>query len=307
MPLDRWPGDGRWLAAAVVFVAAALSVRADSFAEADAKWRAERTAELTKPDGWLSLIGLHFLKAGVSTLGSAKENEVVLSAGPARLGTVTLSAEGTVTFSPLAEAGAIIDDQPARVGREGAILKTGEGKVKPTLVACGTLSFFVIERGGKKALRVKDSASERRAHFLGIDYFPADPAWRVTARWVAFERSQQIPIVNILGQTSPALVPGKAVFEREGKTYELLAIDEGPGEPLFFVISDATSGKETYAAARFIYADLPKDGTVILDFNRAENPPCAFTPFATCPLPPKGNRLSFPVTAGEKSYRGAHD
>jgi uncharacterized protein (DUF1684 family) len=124
---------------------------------------------------------------------------------------------------------------------------------------------------------------------------------------VEFEKSRQIPLTNILGQVSPALVPGKAVFEWEGKTYELLAIDEGPHEPLFFVISDATSGKETYAAARFIYAERAKDGKIVLDFNRAENPPCAFTPFATCPLPPKENRLPFAVTAGERNYRGRHD
>jgi len=287
----------------VVFSTGATSARAGTFAEENAAWRAERVAALTQPDGWLSLIGLHFLKPGPNTVGSAKDNDVVLAAGPARIGTATLAADGTVTLVLAPEAGAKIDGEAVREG----VLRTGEGKVMPTLVTCGTVSFFAIERGGKKALRVKDSAAERRAHFLGIDYFPADPAWRVTARWVAFEKSRQIPIVNILGQTSPGLVPGKAVFEREGKTYELLAIDDGPGEPLFFVISDATSGKETYAAARFIYADLPKDGTVILDFNRAENPPCAFTPFATCPLPPKENRLPLAVTAGEKTYRGAHD
>ncbi|MCX6954085.1 MAG: DUF1684 domain-containing protein [Verrucomicrobia bacterium] len=291
------------LAAAVISSLGVAEVRAGTWAEEHAAWRAERVAALTKPDGWLSLIGLHFLKPGPNTVGSAKGNDVVLAAGPARVGTATLAEDGTVTLALAAEAGAQIDGW----AMGGGVLRTGEGKVKPTLVTCGTVSFFAIERGGKKALRVKDSAAERRAHFLGIDYFPPDPAWRVTARWVAFEKSRQIPIVNILGQTSPGLVPGKAVFERDGKTYELLAIDDGPGEPLFFVIADATSGKETYAAARFIYADLPKDGTVILDFNRAENPPCAFTPFATCPLPPKENRLPFAVTAGEKTYRGAHD
>jgi uncharacterized protein (DUF1684 family) len=268
-------------------------------------WRAERLAQLTKPDGWLSLIGLHFLKEGSNSVGSAKDNAVVLARGPAHLGVATVSAAGRVTLVLDPAAGAKIAGQAVTEGE----LKPGEGAVKPTLVTCGTMSLFVIERGGKKALRVKDSESERRAHFLGLDYFPVDPSWRIEARWVAFEKSRLLPIVNILGQSSPEPVPGKAVFERDGKTYELLAIDEGRDEPLFFVISDATSGKETYGAARFVYAEWPKEGSdkVVLDFNRAENPPCAFTPFATCPLPPKENRLPFAVTAGEKNYRGGHD
>ncbi len=266
-------------------------------------WRKERFVELTKPDGWLALIGLHFLKAGENTVGSAKGNDVVLANGPAHLGVVTVAADGRVTLA-VAEG---IDAQIGGEATRAAELKLGVGAVKPTLVTCGTVSLFAIERSGKKALRVKDSATKRRTHFVGLDYFPVDPSWRIEARWVEFEKSRLIPIVNILGQSAPEPVPGKAVFERDGKTYELLAIDEGRDEPLFFVIADATSGKETYAATRFVYAEWPKDGKIVLDFNRAENPPCAFTPFATCPLPPRENRLPFAVTAGEKNYRGAHD
>ena len=277
--------------------------RNEDYASSIGAWRAERVAQLTKPDGWLALIGLHFLKDGENTVGRAEGSEVKLAKGPARVGVVTLGADGKVRLRFEPGLAATIDGQAV----SGGELRPGAGAVKPTLVRCGTVSFFVIERGGKMALRVKDSEAERRAHFAGIDYFPIDPAWRIEARWVAFEKSRMIPLVNILGQTSPALVPGKAVFEHGGKTHELLAIDEGPGEPLFFVISDATSGRETYGAARFIYAEAPKDGKVVLDFNRAENPPCAFTPFATCPLPPRDNRLPFAVTAGEKNYRGAHD
>jgi uncharacterized protein (DUF1684 family) len=277
---------------------------ADSFRAKTEAWRAERVAELTKADGWLALIGLHFLKPGANTVGSERgKNDVVLAAGPARLGVAHVAPDGKVTFVVAAGVEVSVADA---VVREMA-LTVGEGAVKPTIASCGTLSFFAIERGGRMALRVKDSATPRRAQFVGIDYFPIDPTWRIEARWVAFEKSRIIPLVNILGQTSPAPVPGKAVFEYGGKTHELLAIDEGPGEPLFFVIADATSGKETYAAARFVYAEAPRDGMIVLDFNRAENPPCAFTPFATCPLPPKENRLPFAVTAGEKNYRGAHD
>lgn len=273
------------------------------YAQEIASWRATRLAQLTKVDGWLSLIGLHFLQPGDNTLGTAKDNTVVLAKGPAHLGVATVSAEGKVTLKPEAAAGVKIAG--ASVG-EGE-LKPGEGVAKPTLVTCGSVTFFVIERGGKKALRVKDSESERRAHFAGLDYFPIDPSWRIEARWVEFEKSRLLPVTNMIGQTSPEPVPGKAVFERDGKTYELLAIDEGRNEPLFFVISDATSGRETYGASRFIYAEWPKDGKIVLDFNRAENPPCAFTPFATCPLPPKENRLPIAVCAGEMNYRGAHE
>ena len=265
-------------------------------------WRAQRVAQLTTPDGWLTLIGLHFLTEGDNTVGSAKDNDVVLAKGPAHLGKVTLAADGRVKIALTADADARIDGKSVLAGE---LRWSGPGR--PTVVSAGTVSFFVIDRSGKKALRVKDRESERRTHFLGLDYFPIDPAWRIEAQWVEFDDPRQIPITNILGQVSPAIVHGKAVFERDGQKVELLPIDEGPGEPLFFVISDATSGKETYGAARFLYADAPVDGKVVLDFNRTQNPPCAFTPFATCPLPPKENRMSFAVTAGEKNYRGGHD
>ena len=282
-------------------VASAAAEDAVYTKELDA-WRAQRVAELTTPDGWLSLIGLHFLKDGDNTVGSAKDNAVVLAKGPAHLGKLSVAADGRVTVTLLADADARIDGKPVLAGE----LRWRDGE-RPSVVATGTVSFFVIERGGKKALRVKDSASERRTHFLGLDYFPTDPAWRIEAKWVEFDEPRSIPITNILGQTEPAMVHGKAVFERDGQKFELLPIDAGPGEPLFFVISDATSGKETYAAARFVFADAPVEGKVVLDFNRAQNPPCAFTPFATCPLPPKENRLTFAVNAGEKNYRGGHE
>jgi uncharacterized protein (DUF1684 family) len=259
-------------------------------------WRAKRLERLTTPDGWLSLIGLHFLQPGSNTVGTAPDNTIVLAKGPAHLGTVVLGEGGRATLTLNPAASALIDG----VSRLSAELDEGK-RGKPTLVSCGTVSFFLIERGGKKALRVKDSESERRVHFLGIDHFPIDPAWRIEAKWVAFDRAKEIPITNILGQTSPALVLGKAVFERDGKTVELLPIQESPDDDLFFVISDLTSGTETYAAARFLYAEPPQDGKVVLDFNRAVNPPCAFTPYATCPLPPKENRLPLAVTAGEKN------
>ena len=296
-------GLGLILGCIAVLAAGAVAAGSEGFQRENEAWRADRLAKLTAPDGWLTLVGLHYLKVGENTIGSAPGNDITLKKGPSRLGAVDLTADGRVRFSVVRGVEALIDGQ--RV--PSAELTVRSGMVKPSLVTFGTMSFFALEAGARKALRVKDSESERRTGFVGLDYFPADPAWRVEARWEAFEKSRIIQVTDVLGQVSPALVPGKAVFERNGQRFELLAIDEGPGLPLFFVFADATSGKETYGACRFIYADLPKDGIVVLDFNRAENPPCAFTPFAMCPLPPKGNRLPFAVNAGEKTYRGQHD
>lgn len=291
--------------ATIVLASTSVSVAAveQALPAEHAAWRAERAAKLTAPDGWLSLIGLHFLNPGASRVGRAKDNDIVLAAGPAHVGVVSLDEAGRVSLALADGVSALVDGAAVRT----AELKIAEGPAKPTTVTLGTVSFFAIERGGKKALRVRDSASPRRAQFAGLDYFPFDPAWRIEARWEAFEKSRLLLVANVLGQVTPMPVPGRAIFERDGRSYELLAIDEGPGLPLFFVISDATTGNETYGAARFVYAEQPKDGKIVLDFNRAENPPCAFTPFATCPLPPKENRLTFAVRAGEKNYRGAHE
>src|SRR5690606_13501956 len=152
-------------------------------------------------------------------------------------------------------------------------------------------------------LRVKDTEAATRTGFLGIDYFPIDPSWRVTAKWVPFEPVHKLEIPNVLGDIDEMPVPGKAVFERDGKTFELLPVLEEPGaDSLFFILADRTSGKQTYGAARFLYTDMPKDGKLVIDFNKAYNPPCAFTPFATCPLAPPENRLDLAITAGEKKY-----
>ncbi len=265
-------------------------------------WRADRTARLTSERGWLTLIGLHFLEDGANTVGRAEDNDIVLAAGPEHLGVVHLGkyARAKIQVNPG------LDVKVDGVEMLSADLSDGR-KNKPTMVTCGTMSFYVIERGGKKALRVKDSASARRREFLGIDYFPIDPTWRIEADWVPFTKPRTVSIKNILGQESSAMVLGKVVFEREGQTFELLPLQNDLGSPLFLIIADETSGEETYGAARFVYTDAPKDGKVVIDFNKALNPPCAYTPFATCPLPPKENVLPIAVRAGEKDYRGSHN
>jgi hypothetical protein len=280
---------------------AAPARSAETYAEHVTSLRAERVAELTKPDGWLTVVGLNFLDPGKNSIGSAAGNQVVLAGLPAQLGTLTLSPANTAAFAS-AGGGVSIDGKKAS---EGALRPDGQG-VKATVVSWGTVSFYLIERGGRLAVRSKDSEAARRTHFLGLDYFPTDPSWRIEAAWVPFGAPRQIAITNVIGNVLQERATGKAVFERGGRTYELTPVDEGPGEPLFFVFSDATTGESTYRM-RFLDADQPRDGKVVLDFNLAENPPCAFTPFATCPLPPRENQLGLPVTAGEKNYRGAHD
>jgi hypothetical protein len=271
-------------------------------------WRAHRLQRLEAPDGWLSLIGLEWLKQGPNQVGSAAGNDVVLKAGPAHLGTVTVGKDGSARIVLAADSGATVDGKRVR---EAELVDDAHAKGEPTTVRFGTASFYVIERDGRKALRVKDSEAATRTHFLGLDYFPVDPSWRVEADWVPFVPAHKLKIGNVLGGIDEVDVPGKAVFEHGGQHFELLPYQEEPGGELFFVLADQTSGKETYGAARFLYAALPAGGLdhagkLVLDFNQAYNPPCAFTPYATCPLAPPENRLATRVTAGELKYRGSH-
>lgn len=270
------------------------------------QWRAGRVSQLTAPDGWLSLIGLEWLKVGDNRIGSAAGNDVVLQAGPAHLGTLTLGAGGELRLRLLAGSGARIDGKA--IG-DAVLVDDLHASVDrgPSLVSFGTANFHVIDRDGRKALRVKDSNAATRRDFRGIDYFPIDASWHIVADWVPFDPPHTLEIGSVIGTIDKVVVPGKAVFHRDGHRYELLPYQEEPGSDLFFVLADRTSGKQTYGAARFLHAALPSDGKVVLDFNEAYNPPCAFTPFATCPLAPPENRLDLSVTAGEKKYRGGHD
>lgn len=267
-------------------------------------WRAGRVGRLTAPDGWLSLIGLEWLKPGDNRIGSAADNDIVLAAGPAHLGTVTLGLDGGLHLRLLPGSGATVDGKAVSDACLIDDLHAG-ADAAPTLVRFGTVNFHVIDRDGRKALRVKDSDAATRRDFRGIDYFPIDASWHIVADWVPFDPPHTLEIGTEIGTIDKVAVPGKAVFRRDGHSFELLPYQEEPGGELFFVIADRTSGKQTYGAARFLYAALPRDGKVVLDFNEAYNPPCAFTPFATCPLAPPENRLDLSVTAGEKKYQDA--
>jgi uncharacterized protein (DUF1684 family) len=298
-----------FLAATTLGAVAVHAADTDPYTRQIEQWRADRVARLTAPDGWLSLIGLEWLHEGANRIGSAAGNDIVLKAGPAQLGTITLAADGGLRIVLEEGAGATVDGKSVTGAPLVDDMHAGENG--PTLVQFGSASFYVIDRDGRKALRVKDTEAETRSHFAGIDYFPIDPSWRIDADWVPFAPAQKLEIGSVIGTIDAVDVPGKAVFQRDGHSFELLPYQEEPGGELFFVIADRTSGKETYGAARFLYAALPKGGLsqpgkLELDFNKAYNPPCAFTPFATCPLAPPENRLDVAVTAGEKKYRGGH-
>ena len=267
-----------------------------------AQWRAKRLQRLTAPDGWLTLIGLHWLKPGMQGVGADQGNAIVLAKGPPLLGEVIWEeATGQVTFR--AEPGIEVRVDGNLIAAPVVLSNDEE---KPTRIQVGTLTLQVISRGDRKALRVKDNDASTRTHFHGLEYFPENPFWKIEAQWLPFSPPPTIKVQNIVGTVSTESVPGKAIFERDGKTYELWPIQETGDETLFFIFSDQTSGKETYGAARFLFTDPPKDGKLLLDFNRAINPPCAFTPFATCPLPPSQNRLTLRVAAGEKLPPDSH-
>jgi len=247
----------------------------------------QRVERLTRPDGWLSLVGLHWLQPGVQRIGRAPDNDIVLTTGPDHLAEVLLE-NGEVRIDPLPDSDAW--HEPATADRAGR-LRFNEGRA----------SIQVIERGGRMGLRVRDAEAPTLTGFAGIERFDTQPAWRVEASFEAHDPPRSLPIVDVLGNTNPMPNPGVVRFTLRGKPYSLEALDEGDGR-LFFVFADRTNSKESYGAGRMLYADWPSDGRTLLDFNLAYNPPCAFTEFSTCPLPPPENRLDIAVQAGEKRY-----
>lgn len=292
-------------AAAILGVFTVQATDVDSYKQGIEQWHAGRVERLTAPDGWLSLIGLEWLKPGANRIGSAADNDLVLNAWPAHLGVVTLADNGSVQITLTQHIGALIDGKPAQ--QAPLIDDAQAGNATPTTVSVGTTSFYVIDRDGRKGLRVKDTEASGRKHFVGIESFPIDPSWRIEANWVPAKAGEMLEMGTAIGTVDKFPVPGKLEFTRDGKRFALLPVIEEPGDAQYFIVfADRTSGKETYGAARFLYVDPPKNGKVVLDFNRAYNPPCAFTAFATCPLAPPENRLDMRVTAGEKKYAGGH-
>jgi uncharacterized protein (DUF1684 family) len=264
------------------------------------RWHAGRITRLTAPDGWLSLVGLEWLRPGANTIGSAVGNDIVIANAPAHLGAVEWAQDGTLTVILDPASGATIDGKP---GLRAPLID--DSHPKPTVVAFGTLSFVAIDRSGRKGLRVRDSAARTRTDFRGIERFPIDPAWRVEADWQQLDPPFQLATSTVIGTIENYPAPGMATFHRDGKRLTLYPVLETPDATRLFVFfADLTSGAETHGAARFLYADMPEGNRIVLDFNQAYNPPCAFTPHATCPLAPPENRLGIRVLAGERQPAG---
>jgi len=273
-----------------------------------AAWRTQHVADLRKPDGWLSLTGLEWLGPGDNSFGSAADNKIHLPAsGPARVGVLHLEGT-TVALMPPPDGfaeGLLIDGKPAQSQdlRTGA--DTDKGNPRMTI---GTLNFYVVRRADRFALRIKDAQSAALVGFHGLKWYAPDRAFRVKARWTPYTPPKSVTLATLIGTSYDQPVPGAAEFTLGGKAYKLEpVVEDNPVTKLFFILRDTTSSSTTYAACRFLYTGLPsngldKSGELVLDFNHLENPPCAYTPYATCPLPPPGNRLPIPLPVGEQRY-----
>jgi uncharacterized protein (DUF1684 family) len=262
--------------------------RGDSATDAYEKeiraWHERRIASLKKDYGWLTLVALDWLHEG--------PNEVK------GIGMIVLH-NTTITFEAFPNVEPTRSGQPFRAG----ILHSDAEKGGPDTVAVGSKAFVVIKRGERYALRMWDKESPRRQQFKGIERFPVSTKWRIEARWEPYTPPKTIRVATVIaGYEQEYPVPGVAIFTIDGKEYRLEPVLEEPHGDYFFIVGDRTNGKETYGGGRYLYASPPGNGKVIIDFNKLYNPPCVFTEFATCPLPPPANRLPIPIHAGEKKY-----
>jgi uncharacterized protein len=268
-------------------------------------WRTRRAQGLSAPDGWLTLVGLEWLKPGKNAVGLAAESQIHLK-GHAPEHLMVIDVEGSQLRLVAPEGGfpshLMVDGQPAK---DGPIQPDDE---KPSVLSDENLTMVVLHRGDRFALRIKDALSPTRTGFKGLHWYAPDAKYRVTAKWVPFTPPHTEKIPTVIGTTLDMPAPGLAEFTLDGKTVQIEPVLEDPSsKELFFIIRDATSHTTTYQASRFLYTDFPdhgldQPGSLVLDFNRLQNPPCAYTPYATCPLPPYINRLAISIPAGEQRY-----
>jgi uncharacterized protein (DUF1684 family) len=271
-----------------------------AFAASQQAWREQRRAALLRPDGWTSLIGLHWIEPGAHYLGSDADNGIRLAMGPSHLGMLE-RRHGQLRFVPERGVALLADGKPLH---GSTTLQTDADPDGPTLIGFdgGNGLASVIKRGDRYALRVKHANAPTRAAFGTLGYWPGGAGWRIDGQFIAHPAGKTIDIVNIVGTTEAVPNPGAIEFQRDGKPYRLEALDQGD-DTLFLIYADRTSGHGSYGAGRYLDAPRPDaQGRVVLDFNQGHNPPCAFTAFATCPLPPPENRLDLAIAAGEKAY-----
>jgi uncharacterized protein (DUF1684 family) len=284
-----------WIAMAALPRHAARSDEAAAYRASVEKWRQEYEADLTSDHGWLTISGLFWLHEGENRFGSDPANDIVLpESAPADAGSFDFHAGKTIAHIKPGVA-ATVNGKPV----DTAELRPDS---RDDRVILGPLTLWVHASGDRYAIRLRDPKSMLRRDFHGLAWFPVDQSYRVVARFVAYDQPRRVPIQNLAGDSLALPISGYVVFTLHGQEFRLECQTESDGS-LSFVIRDLTSGKETYAASRFLDADAPKDGAVVLDFNEAYNPPCAYNPYTTCPLPPPGNRLHTRIEAGEKAYR----
>lgn len=281
-----------------------------SYRQETEEWRVLREKRLKTDDGWLTVAGLFWLKQGSNTLGADASHAVALppNSAPKDVGVFYLkgtdvSLAWSFTLNePLLVNGANVASESVTPDTPPLAIQSDE-KGKPDEIRINDLTLFVVKRGERYGIRLRDKNSEARKTFAGCKWYPVKEEYRIQAKYVLYDKPKTLLITNIIGDTEPKISTGYAVFTLNGKEYRLEAQSEG--NKLFFNFRDGTSDKSTYPAGRFLYADAPADGTVTLDFNKAVNPPCAFTAFATCPLPPRSNWLTFPIEAGELTHHPA--
>lgn len=285
-------------------VEAELPPQDPQFLADNAQWREQRRERLLEPDGWTSLVGLHWIELNAHYLGSGPTNGIRLAKGPEKLGLLQ-QAGGRVYLVPERGVALSLNGEPVKERFE-LLPDTSE---TPGIVGFddGEGQLTLLDRNGRKALRVKHADAATRTGFGTLDYWPADATWRIDARFVPHAEPRTIEIMDITSLLQPMPNPGEVVFTRGDAEHRLQAL-EGEDGGFFLVFADRTSGHESYGPGRYLYTAAPDaEGAVVVDFNRAYNPPCAFTDYATCPLPPPENRLDLAITAGEKRYtRPAH-
>jgi uncharacterized protein (DUF1684 family) len=266
------------------------------------EWDAKRVNRLKADDGWLNLVGRFWLEKGESTFGISKDNDIVIESSklPEHIGSF-LFVDSSVTFKAKDDVEVLLDGKRAK-----EIILVDDQKKDMTVLQIGSIKFNLIIRDTLYGIRFRDLNSDLVKNFKGVERFPIDESWKINAKFEAYNPVKEIDVPNVLGQISKEKCPGAVVFERDGKTHRIDAVDEG-GARLFLIIADQTSGEETYGGGRFMYVNKPDStGTILLDFNKAYNPPCVFTKYATCPLPPLQNYLKLRIEAGEKVYGEGH-
>jgi uncharacterized protein (DUF1684 family) len=299
-----------WGGTAVLLLSGCFGASAQpaNFVKDELAWRTEHVADLQKPDGWLSLIGLEWLQPGDTTIGSAPDNKIHLPVtAPAHLALLRFENDSVTLMAPTQgfPDGLQVDGAAAKE----QVLRADADKDKfNTRVQWGTIHFYVIRRAEDVGVRLKDSQSPTLKEFHALAWFEPNAKFRLTAKWIPYVPVKTITLARMVGKSYSLPVPGAAEFVLDGKTYRVEPVQEDPKvAKLFFILRDATSADSTYPACRFLYTGFPdhgvdQPGELVLDFNHMENPPCAYTAFATCPLPPTGNRLPFALPAGEKRY-----